>query len=195
MDPDLQDFFEDEDEEIVDFLENMRTYTIRGTFSKNVVRTILNEIRNYIPNIVRRNCDIDPLTQLLITLRFYGTGDIYIVMGDFVGIHKTTAGRIIKHVTEAILHLRPNYIYLPRNQQELHKLQVNFKNVAQFPRIIGAIDCTHIKRLSPGGPQAEFFRNRKGVFSLNVQVVCDNTTKIMDIVARWPGATHDSQIF
>lgn len=46
-----------------------------------------------------------------------------------------------------------------------------------------------------GGDIAENFRNRKGYFSLNVQVVCNSQMQIMDVVARWPGATHDSFIF
>lgn len=46
-----------------------------------------------------------------------------------------------------------------------------------------------------GGEHAEEFRNRKGFFSLNVQVVCDHDMKIRDIVARWPGSVHDATIF
>lgn len=46
-----------------------------------------------------------------------------------------------------------------------------------------------------GGEEAEVYRNRKGIFSLNVQVVCDSDLKFLDIVARWPGSTHDSTIF
>eukprot|EP00102_Acyrthosiphon_pisum_P019201 XP_016656411.1 PREDICTED: putative nuclease HARBI1 isoform X3 [Acyrthosiphon pisum] len=45
------------------------------------------------------------------------------------------------------------------------------------------------------GPNAEYFRNRKGWFSLNVQTVVSAKLKIMDIVVRWPGSTHDSTIF
>lgn len=43
--------------------------------------------------------------------------------------------------------------------------------------------------------QAESFRNRKGYFSLNVQTVSSADLKILDIVERWPGATHDQTIF
>lgn len=46
-----------------------------------------------------------------------------------------------------------------------------------------------------GGQNPEVFRNRKGFFSINVQTVCDPNLKILDIVARWPGSTHDSTIF
>ena len=31
--------------------------------------------------------------------------------------------------------------------------------------------------------------------SLNVQAICDADLKIIDIVARWPGSTHDNYIF
>lgn len=39
------------------------------------------------------------------------------------------------------------------------------------------------------------YRNRKGYFSINVQIVGDARLRIRDIVARWPGSTHDATIF
>lgn len=39
-----------------------------------------------------------------------------------------------------------------------------------MPGVGGCIDCTHIKIQNPGGLHGEVFRNRKGWFSLNVQV-------------------------
>ncbi|XP_045457153.1 protein ALP1-like, partial [Melitaea cinxia] len=46
-----------------------------------------------------------------------------------------------------------------------------------------------------GGENAELYRNRKDIFSTNTQVVTDADLKIRDIVARWPGSVHDSNIF
>lgn len=46
-----------------------------------------------------------------------------------------------------------------------------------------------------GGNNAELFRNRKGYFSVNVQTISDANLKILDVVARWPGSTHDQTIF
>ncbi|KAB0804891.1 hypothetical protein PPYR_01861 [Photinus pyralis] len=52
-----------------------------------------------------------------------------------------------------------------------------------------------MKIISPGGEQAEMYRNRKGFFSYNVQAICDARLKIRDVVARWPGSVHDATIF
>lgn len=71
----------------------------------------------------------------------------------------------------------------------------DFYNIAKFPATLGAIDCTHVAIQSPGGEQAELYRNRKGYFSINVQAVCDSKLRISNIVARWPGSVHDSTIF
>lgn len=71
----------------------------------------------------------------------------------------------------------------------------SFFRASRLPGIIGAVDCTHIPIQSPGADDAEMYRNRKGYFSVNVQLVCDNTGYITDVVARWPGSVHDSTIF
>lgn len=57
------------------------------------------------------------------------------------------------------------------------------------------LDGTHIKIQSPGGNDAEIYRNRKNYFSLNVQVCGNANLEITNIVARWPGSSHDSTIY
>jgi hypothetical protein len=75
------------------------------------------------------------------------------------------------------------------------EVKEKFYNIGRFPCVIGAIDCTHIRIQSPGGENAEVFRNRKGYFSLNIQCICDASLLIKDIVVKWPGSAHDSTIF
>ncbi|XP_055855004.1 putative nuclease HARBI1 [Episyrphus balteatus] len=84
---------------------------------------------------------------------------------------------------------------MPTTQNEILSVQQDFFQLAKFPRVVSAIDCTHVRIISPGGDTAENFRNRKGYFSINVQVLCACNLKIQDIVTRWPGSTHDSLIF
>lgn len=61
--------------------------------------------------------------------------------------------------------------------------------------MIGCIDCTHIKIRSPGGNTSEVYRNRKGFFSINVQIVVGPNLEFFNLVARWPGSTQDSFIY
>ena len=70
-----------------------------------------------------------------------------------------------------------------------------FYNIAQVPNVSGAYDCTHIPILNPCGEDGERFVNRKGFYSLNVQLVSNAEMFITNSVARWPGSTHDSSIF
>jgi len=101
-----------------------------------------------------------------------------VVCGDFIGVHKSTASRIVKLVSHVIATLRPQFIKFPDIENDIKKLKQDFYNIAKFPMVIGAMDCTHIKIKSPGGDNAEAYRNRKGFFSINVQAICDANLKI-----------------
>lgn len=67
--------------------------------------------------------------------------------------------------------------------------------IPRFPRVIGCVDGTHIKIQAPGGEDAKIYGNRKGYFSMHVQVVSDAHLRNSDIVCRWLGSTHDVTIF
>ncbi|XP_064463155.1 putative nuclease HARBI1 [Ornithodoros turicata] len=86
-------------------------------------------------------------------------------------------------------------IKFPTTATERATTTEEFYNISNFPFVVGALDCTHIAIQSPGGRLAELYRNRKGYFSLNVQVVVFLGLQITNIVARWPGSVHDSTIF
>lgn len=132
---------------------------------------------------------------MLITLRYYACGNLLLTCGDFVGIHKSTASRIIRLVTCKLASLRPQYINFPETDEERKIVVQEFFNIRGFPRVIGAIDCTHVRIRNPGGNHAEYYRNRKSFFSINVQTISDAKRRIQSIVARWPGSAHDSTIF
>lgn len=59
--------------------------------------------------------------------------------------------------------------------------------------MVGVIDCTHVRIKAPTENE-EVYVNRKGYHSVNVQLVFDANDRVTDVVARWPGSTHDSRI-
>ncbi|CAH1989500.1 unnamed protein product [Acanthoscelides obtectus] len=110
-------------------------------------------------------------------------------------MHQTTASRIIAKVSRVIAGLSNQYIRMPNKADEIIRVQNGFYRICRFPRVVGCIDEAHIKMQSPGAQDGERFRNRKSYFSINTQIVAGPDLKIFDIVARWPGSTHDSTIF
>lgn len=90
------------------------------------------------------------MQQFLLTLRFFATGSFIISAGDFAGVSTTSAHRIIHYVTNAIARLRPHFIKFPIANNEIKKEQLEFYKIARFPRVIGCIDCTHVRVQSFG---------------------------------------------
>ncbi|CAH2109097.1 unnamed protein product [Euphydryas editha] len=84
---------------------------------------------------------------------------------------------------------------MPQTDAEQNKVIAGFYALCGFRQVIGAIDCTHVRIPKVGGDVAQYYINRKGYSSINVQVVSNANLEIMDIVAHWRGSTHDSRIF
>ncbi|XP_031332890.1 putative nuclease HARBI1 [Photinus pyralis] len=176
------------------YFEEMSDFTFFRKFRlyKNTVLNVLEQIEPALeyPNDV--NNSVSPINQLLMALRFYATGGHLNVLADFGGMDTSTISRIIVRVSEALARLYPRHVKMP---EDVVGEQVRFYDIARFPRAIGAVDGTHIKIKNPGGDDGEIFRNRKGYFSINTQVICDADMKFSDVVARWPGSAHDATIF
>ncbi|XP_033218157.1 putative nuclease HARBI1 [Belonocnema kinseyi] len=148
-------------------------FIMRFRLSKNSVEELLLEIEHDLQQATQRNHAIQHRIQLLLTLRYYATGSFLISAGDFSGVSKTSTHRIAHRVTAAIARLARRDIKLPTSAEERAVAQVDFYATARFPRVISALDCTHVKVQSFSGNDAEVFRNRKGYFSINGIILAD----------------------
>lgn len=88
--------------------------------------------------------------MVLITLRFYATGTFYKTMGDIFGVSNSTVCLVITRVSHALAKLCTKYIYFPKTSKELKNIERGFFEIAKFPRVAAALDCTHVKIMSPG---------------------------------------------
>ncbi|XP_040075008.3 uncharacterized protein LOC115324640 [Ixodes scapularis] len=144
-------------------------FLARYRFTKGTVRELL----GMLPLQTSTDCrglPLTPMLQLLVTLRFYGAGTFQVVTGDLVNVSKPTVCRAVGVVTQLIArHLFRDLVHFP-SAAEFNTVMMDFFALAKFPAVTGCIDCTHVRIKSPGGDDAEVFRNRKGVFSINVQV-------------------------
>nr|XP_037273214.1 putative nuclease HARBI1 [Rhipicephalus microplus] len=130
-------------------------FSFRFRFTKASVIAIMSELQLK-KNTDRRGTPLPPLLKVLITLRFYGTGAMQTVVGDLVRVSQQYVSRCVWEITQVI--------------SDANAVMARFYAIGLFPGVTGCIDCTHVPIVSPGGENAEVFRNRKGYSSLNVQV-------------------------
>ncbi|KAJ8914419.1 hypothetical protein NQ315_017513 [Exocentrus adspersus] len=91
--------------------------------------------------------------------------------------------KIIGRVSRAIASLYRQHIQFPTTDEDN---QTKFFEVARFPRVVGVVDCTHIRIQSPGKDDAHIFRNRKCHFSINVQMICNSNLEALNMFLDGP---------
>uniref|UniRef100_UPI00398F0038 putative nuclease HARBI1 isoform X3 n=2 Tax=Pristiophorus japonicus TaxID=55135 RepID=UPI00398F0038 len=126
-------------------------------------------------------------------LAFYASGSFQASAGQICSISQHAAHCCIRQVTAALYARRLDFINFPMTKKAQNERAVGFAQIAGFPKVQAAIDCTHIALRAPL-EEPEVFRNRKGFHSLNVQIICDHTQHIMAVNAQYPGSIHDAFI-
>ena len=90
------------------------------------------------------------MNQLLLTLRFYATGNFLRACADHSGVSISTASRVVARVSMAIASISRTKIKMPESNEEIRLTQQAFYENYKFPKVIGCIDGTHIRIQSPG---------------------------------------------
>ena len=175
----------------LDTLNNEELYS-RYRFRRQELFELAQELSPDIKSPTGRNAAISPTNQVLLALRFYATGAFQNLIGDSLGVHKSTVSRII-HSVCSLDPQTSHEVNFPVAQQQVKLTMDKFYEMAEFPGMVGCVDGTHIRIQSPSEQEYEYV-NRKGYHSLNVQLICDADCRIINCVIKWPGSTHDSRI-
>ncbi|KAJ8954113.1 hypothetical protein NQ314_007152 [Rhamnusium bicolor] len=89
---------------------------------------------------------------------FYASDGHISSLADFSGMDISTVSRIVVRVSKVIARLDSQYVKRPETNSIIRK-QNMFYRVAGFPQVFSLIDGIHIRIQSPGGNDAEVFRN------------------------------------
>ena len=127
--------------------------------------------------------------QVAVFLSYTADEGRYHKVENAFGISKATVSTIIKRVSLNItLHLGPKYIKLPKPEEDVRSRTAASCLYGKFcsRQCIGAVGGTHIFIKRPNASPTDYL-NRKKIYSLNIQAVCDYRYCFMDVVVRWPG--------
>ena len=176
------DYFDD-----VDIIKRYR-------LSRPLILQLCDIVRDDICRLTNRSSPLPVPLQVMVALRFYATGSFQTVIGDIHNVSKASVSRIVNGVSGAIARKSQHFISMPTNRQELLNISAQFGQISNLPNVLGAVDGTHIAIKAPVDEE-HVYVNRKNFHSINVQGVCDANLKLLNVVCKWPGSTHDSFIW
>ncbi|KAG1662225.1 putative nuclease HARBI1 [Nymphon striatum] len=105
----------------------------------------------------------------------FGTGSPMKVIGDTMGYHISSVSGAVRDVSGALCQVANQFINWPTLAAEKkNRIKQGFYEIAHFPGVIGAIECTHVRLQSPSGGNEYAYVHRKGFHPINMQGVCDH---------------------
>uniref|UniRef100_A0A3P9HEC7 Putative nuclease HARBI1 n=1 Tax=Oryzias latipes TaxID=8090 RepID=A0A3P9HEC7_ORYLA len=161
-------------------------------FGNADIKYIADLVRPKLQRRTRRSHSLSVEQQVLIGLRFYASGTFYQVVGDNIGVGKSTVSDVVKAVSIALASLVNQFVSFP-NDVQIAQTKHTFFTLGNMPNTIGVIDCTHVHIQAPHERDWECI-NRKGRRSINIQLVGDADLIITNCVVKWPGSVHDARI-
>ncbi|XP_054727207.1 putative nuclease HARBI1 [Anastrepha obliqua] len=144
-----------------------------------------------------RSCSISSLQRLSSVLRFFAEGGYQHGVGkDFdIPMAQSTFCGVLKDVLHTLqCHLCPQWVNLDLSNEEKRQAKMDFYQKYGFPGAILCVDGTHIKIVAPAKDKFLYF-NRKGYYSINAMIICDNKMRIRYVNAQYPGSNHDAHIW
>jgi hypothetical protein len=111
---------------------------------------------------------------------------------ELFAIGRSTVGRAIQEVVNGINVVFRSQISWPHGDQLLQVMS-DFRSWCQMPRVVGAIDCTHIHLVKPRISYAEdYYYHKIGGYSIIAQAVVDSRKRFINLFVGMPGSTNDS---
>ncbi|KAM4559245.1 putative nuclease HARBI1 [Odontesthes bonariensis] len=164
----------------------------RFRLGRDDIKYIADVVRPTLQHKTQRSHALSVEEQCSIALRFYACGTFYQVIGDNMGVDKSTLSNVVKVVSVALGSLINQFVSFPKDDQ-IAQTKHTFFHMGNMPNTIGVIDCTHVHIQAPREREWEYV-NRKGRHSINIQLVGNADLIITNCVVKWPGSVHDARI-
>lgn len=162
----IERYMNDRDNPLKDMLPSEVKDKFR--FSAESIYYLCRIIGNNLRRKTRRSMALTPILQILVALRFYATGSYFRVIGDTLGVSKSTVCLCVEHVTAELIKLSCKEIVFP-SMTSLVNIKTAFKAIAGIPNVCGCVDGCFIPIKKPAENTHEFMC-RKKFAAINIQV-------------------------
>ena len=171
-----------------DWIENFRVS--RNTFIYMYLCSELKAIEKQ-DTIMRRCISLE--RRVAITLWVLATTSEFRTVGHLFGVVRNTVCVIVHETCITIVKkLLPVYIQFPEGNA-LSEVMDGFKQTLDVPQCAGSIDGSHVHVTPPSMNHTDYY-NRKGWYSMLVQVVVDHEFLFRNLCIGWPGSVHDARV-
>ncbi|XP_034944035.1 protein ALP1-like [Chelonus insularis] len=165
--------------------------------SSGKIDEYLGELRDFkgspfYPRNVLGKIPISADISVIIFLWFIGNTEPLRTFSERFDVSISSVFRIIRRVADFLLYKSPDIIKWPQNGQ-IPNITNKFQLIAGMPNVIGAIDCTHVKIVTPKVNSRDFY-NRKKYHSINLQGVVDPEMRFINVYCGEPGSLHDARV-
>ena len=155
---------------------------------------LLNVLR---PTVTRENTRlrdcIAPEKVLTLSLYRLAHGNSYESIGPVFNVGRSTVLEAVQDVVEALFNLRNDYIKFPFTEAETRRCIETFQNVSDLPKIVGAIDGSHVRIAAPPDSAVDYF-SRYQQHDFIVQAFVDDRKRFLDFASGFPGSMHDARV-
>ena len=175
------------------FLETITELEVlqKCEMTKEEIYCICNIVAEDLQSKGSRSLDLTLLVKVLISLKILASGSYQNCSKDFMHVSQPTVSRVFSSFVNSIVSKALQFIHMPRNEMEIAENTSDFQQIAEMPKVVGAVDGSHIPMIAPAYDEYAYV-NRKQFHSINMQAICDANLVFQDVVARLPGSHHDS---
>ncbi|XP_052240754.1 putative nuclease HARBI1 [Dreissena polymorpha] len=183
--------------ERLDTYENLTNMEVvqRYRLDKNGIDRLNEEYVDRLSSRTLGQRNVSALEKILVTLRYFASGDFQINDGDIPKLSQPSVSRAVSQFTEMLANREtmPRHISFPINMHDVTRVKTDFQGIANFPNVVGVVDGTQVQ-IQASHVNEDAYVNRMGYHSIITQVIFNGQDSLSDLVARWPGSTHDSRI-
>ncbi|KAJ8913572.1 hypothetical protein NQ315_013977 [Exocentrus adspersus] len=131
--------------------------------------------------------------SLYITLWYLAKGETIVSVSNKFNVTISSVYSVVTSCLNYIMKMMKNVIRWPDND-ERKLIEQEFREIAGYPGVIGAIDGCHIAFKAPVD-QHDSYQNRKFFHSINLQAICSASKIFTNIFVGFPGSANDARVF